>query len=117
MTVFTSSLTHKQANQAVMEYGVWLIAYRQINERAFIDNAFIVTKGIKACKAVIASHPAFTYSTKRQAIACQMNDGIIDTATAKLTRCHNLSCHIAILCKNIKGQWMCTSIDIIYNHI
>lgn len=93
--------------QLLLPLLIWTISHRQIYPRFLVYNAFVMSKGIKACFSMIASHATLSEAAKRHLACCQMNQRVIDTTTAKSDFFNYIFCCALILCKNLKCQWMC----------
>ena len=61
------------------------IAHGQIDERLFIDDTLFVRKAIEALFPVIAAHAAHTYSAERHLAGSEVNNRIVDAASAETT--------------------------------
>ena len=62
---------------------IWTISNSQIYPRFLVYNTFVMSKGVKACFSMIASHTTLTKAAKRHLACCQMNQRVIYTAAAK----------------------------------
>ena len=78
-------LFKEKMNKLIMKIGIWLIAHRQIKPGLFINDTFIMSKGLKAFFAMVGAHAAFTKTAKAHFAGCKVNNGIVDAATAKAT--------------------------------
>ena len=107
------SSAHDEMNQALFPFVVRLIAQRQIKLGGFADDALLMREGAETSFAMIAAHAAGADTTEGQVIGRQVNDGVVDTAAAKLETGHNLTGNDLVFRENVKGQWMWHVIELI----
>ena len=72
-------------DQLIINPSVRLIPHRQVDPGFFVYDALVMGKGLEAFLAVIASHTAFTEAAEWHFAGGEVNDHIIDTATAEAT--------------------------------
>ena len=79
----SNTLFQENMDQLIINPSIRLIPHRQVNPGFFVYNALIMGKGFEAFLAVIASHTAFTEAAEWHFAGGEVNDHIVDTATAK----------------------------------
>ena len=72
-------------DQLIINPPVRLIPHWQVDPGLFVYNALVMGKGFEAFLAVIASHTAFTEAAEWHFAGGEVNDHIVDTATAEAT--------------------------------
>ena len=72
-------------DQLIINSSVRLIPHRQVDPCLFVYNALVMGKGFEAFLTVIASHTAFPETAEWHFAGGEVNDHIIDTATAEAT--------------------------------
>ena len=75
-----------------MEFCIGLITHGKIQPGLFVYDALIMGKGIKAGFSVIRTHSALAKTAKSHFTGGQMNDGVIDAASAKATGLGDFFC-------------------------
>ena len=76
-------LFQKHSQHFFVKILIRLITHRKIQPCFFIDNTFVMSKGIKTGFSVIAAHAAFAESPEPHFAGSKMNDYIIDTSPAE----------------------------------
>ena len=79
----SNTLFQENMDQFIINPSIRLIPHRQVNPGFFIYDALVMGKGFEAFLAVVASHTAFTEAAEWHFASGEVNDHIIDTATAK----------------------------------
>ena len=88
-----------------------LIPHRKIDPCFFIDDAFGVGEGFKPVFSVVASHAAFAAAAKSHVRGGEVDDGIVDTAAAKLTFCGHFLYIFFLFTEKIEGERTFHGID------
>lgn len=76
-------------NQFIVHFPVWLIPHREIQPRLFVYNAFVVGERLETVFSMVRAHTAFAKTAESHFACSQMDDGVVDTASAKSTCFHN----------------------------
>ena len=77
-----------------MKRSIWLVSHRQINTGFFINDAFIMGKGIKSGFAMIRAHATFSEAAKAHFCCGKMDNGIVDTATTETSMGNDFICSL-----------------------
>ena len=72
-------------DQLIINPSIRLIPHRQVNPGFFVYDALVMGKGFEAFLTVIASHTAFPKAAEWHFAGGEVNDHIVDTATAEAT--------------------------------
>ena len=81
----SNTLFQENMDQLIINPSVRLIPHRQVDPGFFVYDALVMGKGLEAFLAVIASHTAFTEAAEWHFAGGEVNDHIVDTATAEAT--------------------------------
>ena len=93
-------------DQLIINPSIRLIPHRQVDPGFFVYDALVMGKGLEAFLAVIASHTAFTEAAEWHFAGGEVNDHIVDTATAEATLRGDFFADGFFLGKNVKSQRM-----------
>ncbi len=85
-----SRLAHESPNDLSFTYLMVVVAHGKVNPRRFFDDASCMRKRLKALFPVVTAHAACADTTKGHMGCRQMDDGVIDAATAKRTGLQHL---------------------------
>ena len=91
-------------DQFIINPSIRLIPHRQVNPGFFIYDALVMGKGFEAFLAVVASHTAFTEAAEWHFASGEVNDHIIDTATAEATLRGDFFADGFVLGKNVRAR-------------
>ncbi len=99
-------------DQLIINPSIRLIPHRQVNPGLFVYNALVMGKGFEAFLAVIASHTAFSEAAEWHFAGGEVNDHIINTATAEAAPGSYFLGGFFIACEDVECQWMRQGIDL-----
>ena len=100
----SNTLFQENMDQLIINPSVRLIPHRQVDPGFFVYDALVMGKGLEAFLAVIASHTAFTEAAEWHFAGGEVNDHIVDTATAEATLRGDFFADGFFLGKNVKSQ-------------
>ncbi len=101
--------------QFLMELPVGLIAHGKIQPGLFVHNALGVGESEKTGFSVVGSHAAFTETAKSHFAGGQMDDGIVDAASAKATVSGDIAGCFFIPGEEIESQRMRHGMDVCHS--
>ena len=101
--------------QFLMELPVGLIAHGKIQPGLFVHNALGVGESEKTGFSVVGSHAAFTETAKSHFTGGQMDDGIVDAASAKATVSGDIAGCFFIPGEEIESQRMRHGMDVCHS--
>lgn len=101
----TAVLPQKLAQQlSVYSSVIGLVAHRQVHPRLLIHDALGVGEDVEALLAVVSAHAALTNASEAHLTGGQMDDGVVDAATAVGAAGSHLADTRAVGGKQVKGQ-------------
>ena len=83
-TVIKTTLLQKPPQHPLFLLIIPLVPYRQVHPCLFIDNASIMTEGLKSGAAMVAAHAALTHTSEGHGTGSQVDDGVVDASAAKM---------------------------------
>ena len=102
----SNTLFQENMDQLIINPSVRLIPHRQVDPGFFVYDALVMGKGLEAFLTVIASHTAFPETAEWHFAGGEVNDHIVDTATAEATLRGDFFADGFFLGKNVKSQRM-----------
>ena len=108
---FISALLFQEGpNHLILLLRIRLIAHRQVKPCILLHDALLMAEGLKALLSVIRAHTAVSHSAKAHGRGRQMNDRVINAAPSEGGAPQKHLLYTFILCENIKGKRLGTSI-------
>lgn len=101
----------------IINIPVRLVAHGKIQPGFFIHNAFVVGKGEKAVFSMIGTHSARAEAAESHFAGGEMDDGVVNAASAETASGSHLLDRLFIGGKQIKSKGACHGVDLLYGII
>ena len=81
-----SLLSKKETEDEAFKGGVGLVAEREIEGKASLEDGLVVGEGVETSFAVVGAHAAVADAAEGESGNGEVDDGVVDAATAEVER-------------------------------